>query len=767
MIRRSFFVRVLLLFYLVSWLSAGYGQKVALVLSGGGSRGAAHIGVIKALEEKHIPIHFIAGTSIGAIIGGLYACGYSTEEMTELLSSDDFQRWAHGVVDNAFSYYFLKPEPNSSWVNLRFSLKKKLAANLPTNIISPFEMDFEMMRITAPCAAESDYNFDNLMIPFRCVAADIDSGYAMIMRNGDLGAAIRASMTYPFYFKPLEINGCLLFDGGMYNNFPSDVAISEFHPDVIIGSKVAGNYEKPDSEDILSQIQNMLVEKTNYSVILEKGVLIEPHVDKVNLLDFSQTRRFADSGYVATVRKIEVIRSMVIDSIAPWEISAKRRAYREKTHEIVFDTILITGLKKGQAKYIRRMLMQKSDKITLDKIKKQYFRLLADDKIKYVFPKAIGTPGGSTYQLHLDIRKADPFGLQFGGNISTSGSNEGFIELDYQHMGIVPIRGMLNSYFGRFYNSIKGGARVEFPSRMPFYLEGYITYSHRDYFRTTTYFFQDKTPSFLIDNEQTISLSGGLPFTNKGKFESSFWFGYIREKYYEKNFFTREDTADISDFTFYSPQVLFELNTLNKKQYPNSGSYLGIDFHFVSGVEKNMPGSTSPLTDTLTKAQQWIQVKVTYDNYFQRIGPWKIGFYAQGLFSTQPLFRTYTSSLLYAPSFQPIPECQTLFLPSYRAPIFAAVGLKNIMELYKNIEFRLEGYLFQPYQNIDVAADGITPVYGPFPGIYNILISSAMVYHSPLGPLSLGLNYFDHADTPFSFSFNFGYTLFNRRAIRY
>ena len=155
-----------------------------MVLSGGGSRGAAHIGVIRALEENKIPIDYIAGTSIGAIIGCLYSIGFTPDEMEKLMDSDDFKRWASGVMDEQYVYYYRKEDPNSAWVSMDINFKKKLTSLLPSNLISPYEMDFAFMEIFAPGAAACNYNFNNLVIPFRCVVSDVDSTKPMVMHNG-------------------------------------------------------------------------------------------------------------------------------------------------------------------------------------------------------------------------------------------------------------------------------------------------------------------------------------------------------------------------------------------------------------------------------------------------------------------------------------------------------------------------------------------------------------------------------------------------------
>ena len=122
---------------------AGFGQKVGLVLSGGGAKGLAHIGVIKALEENNIPIDYITGTSMGAIIGGLYAAGYSPDEMETLFKSEDFKHWSSGIIPPKYIYFFKQLDENPSFIDLNFDRKEdKMQLALPTNLIPSGQMDF-------------------------------------------------------------------------------------------------------------------------------------------------------------------------------------------------------------------------------------------------------------------------------------------------------------------------------------------------------------------------------------------------------------------------------------------------------------------------------------------------------------------------------------------------------------------------------------------------------------------------------------------------
>ena len=173
-------------------------QKVGLVLSGGGAKGAAHIGVIKALEENNIPIDYITGTSIGAIIGSLYAMGYSPEEMLELMLSKEFAYWQTGTVEEQYTYYFKEPYPTPEFAHFSIDMSDSLqikASFLPQSLINPIQMNQAFMALFSQATAKAGWNFDNLFVPFRCVASDIYTKKPIIFKNGDLGDAVRASMT--------------------------------------------------------------------------------------------------------------------------------------------------------------------------------------------------------------------------------------------------------------------------------------------------------------------------------------------------------------------------------------------------------------------------------------------------------------------------------------------------------------------------------------------------------------------------------------------
>ena len=176
---------ILFVFILSGISLSSYSQKIGLVLSGGGANGVAHIGVILALEENNIPIDYITGTSSGAFVGAMYAAGYSVEEIKKFLISPEFIAMTRGDLDASEQYFFNKVEPSASMLTIRINKRFKLSNSLITSVISTSKVDFEMMKLFSKASAAARYDFDSLLIPFRCVAANIEDKEEFVFAFGN------------------------------------------------------------------------------------------------------------------------------------------------------------------------------------------------------------------------------------------------------------------------------------------------------------------------------------------------------------------------------------------------------------------------------------------------------------------------------------------------------------------------------------------------------------------------------------------------------
>ena len=397
-------------------------------------------------------------------------------------------------------------------------------------------------------------------------------------------------------------------------------------------------------------------------------------------------------------------------------------------------------------------------------LKPKYFQLAADDKIKQIYPIAKFNPSTGKYNLQLKIKKEKDLLVSFGGNISSRPINAGFIGVQYNYLRKISITPSGNIYFGKLYGSYQAKLRFDLPSRFPYYTELSFTRSRFDFFKSSAAFFEDSKPSYLIQNDLFGDVNIGLPIKNKAKIILGSAFANSYDKYYQTKIFSEADTADRTDFYLSSPYVYFERNTLNKKQFSNAGSYFLLKARYVYGREINTPGSTSINRDLYSDYHNWINIHFVYDNYFKSKGKMRLGFYTESTISNQDFFNNYTASILAAPAFMPIPESRTLFLENFRAHSFAAVGLRTVFNLYDNIDLRCEGFFFQPYKEIIKQAD-FTASYGEAFKKFYIIGSSSLVYHSPLGPLSVSLNYYEQKAESFNLLFSFGYILFNKKSV--
>lgn len=746
-------------------------QKVGLVLSGGGSKGVAHIGVIQALEEAEIPIDYITGTSMGAIIGGLYAAGYTPDEMKIIINSKEFEYWSTGTIDPRYIYFFNMPSKTAGWIDLKFYNDSVLKPKLPTNIVSPMVMDFAFLELFSSASAASDYNFDKLMVPFRCIASDIVKAEQVVLSKGSLDEAIRASMTFPFYFKPIKIDSVLLFDGGMYNNFPADVMLSDFFPDIIIGSQVSTNAEAPGQDNILSQLQNMLMSKTNFDVICDNSVLIRPAVKSVNVIDFSHNRAFLDSGYAAATRAVPEIREFLTIRRTRSQLDSVRASFNDRKPELLIGDIAINGLQKGQHQYLEQLLIDESHgssipgiqkaPLTLNMVKPQYYRFLAERKVSSIYPSLKYENNTNKYKLTLDIEKQNQLVTEIGGAITSSSVNELFLQLKYLLWTSKSIQFTANSYFGRFYNSALGEIRVDFPKYNPLSVSAGFVFNKFNYFKTSTFFYSDEDPFFLIEQEQFGYINMAFPVRNNGKISIDFPFGSTRDRYYQTNLYSKDDITDRTSFRFIAPGLQFEMNSLNRKEYASAGMRLNFNFNLIIGSENFYPGTTTINQEALRIPHTWVQARFEYENFFLQFKRMRFGFYSQLSYSAQALFSNYTSSILSAFTFTPIPESGILFLPEYRSNKFGVVGLKSVCVISKNFNFRVEGYAH--LSNL-LTKDPVTQKVkeASHLGLHS-LFSSALVYHTPIGPLSTELNYYGAKSEPYTFLIKFGYLIFNRR----
>jgi len=271
--------------------------KVGVVLGGGGAKGASHIGVLKYIEEMGIPVDYVAGTSMGSILGGLYAMGYSPDEMTRLISNIDWSEYIGNKIDRSTMSQESRKRNSTTLLNVPFSLESifdndpnsKFINSLPSAFVNNSSLINLFNDLCVGYQEEMDFN--DMPIPFACVATNIVTGDEVVLRNGNLPTAMRASMAIPGVFSPVAIGDMVLVDGGLVNNFPADV-LKEMGADIIIGVEVTSE-KKITRKDIqsLPQLLGRLVTNSTSGKREENrklcNVRIVPDIQGFGMLSFT------------------------------------------------------------------------------------------------------------------------------------------------------------------------------------------------------------------------------------------------------------------------------------------------------------------------------------------------------------------------------------------------------------------------------------------------------------------------------------------------
>ena len=395
-------------------------QSVGLVLSGGGAKGIAHIGVIQALEDNNIPIDYITGTSMGAIVGGLYASGYTPQEMMQLLLSKEFADWSTGVVNQNLTYYFDKSVPSPAFFTINFAIKditKQSSSIIPSSFINPLPMNFAFMELFSAYTAQCNRNFDNLYVPFRCIASDVFNKRKLVCKSGDLGNAIRASMSFPIVFKPIFKNGIPLFDGGIYDNFPVDVMRKEFAPEFIIGIDVSSASSKINVNNLVDQVEAMVIQDHGTIIPDSIGVRMNLNLSSFGLLDFNKAKAIYQIGYDHTIELIDSIKTRVSSRISQEARAISRNSFKSKTPDIIFDKVDVTGTdNEKQNEYIEKLFKpQKSTNFDITDAKISYYHAISSQKIKDLIPTTAYNDTTGKFTLNLKATPKNNYYVGVGG----------------------------------------------------------------------------------------------------------------------------------------------------------------------------------------------------------------------------------------------------------------------------------------------------------------------------------------------------------------
>ncbi|MGR3970919.1 patatin [Shewanella sp. 1180_01] len=552
--------------------------KIGVVLSGGGAKGAAHVGVLKILEEHNIPVDYIAGTSIGAYVAGMYSLGYSASEVEAIMMGVD---WDSGYSDtiprNILSY-------RDKQLRDRYNIPLNIGYNegqvrAPSGLLRGQTMS-QLLRQSTDLVQQFG-NFDDLAIPYRAVATDLETSLPVVISHGSMVKAMQASATVPGALQPAQIEGKLLVDGGIANNMPVDV-VKAMGADIIIAVDIGSPLVKKDKLDstiaVLDQLSNFLTNASTEKqklLLTDKDVLIRPAIDALSTTDFTIMPLALTLGKEAANGQLDKLSSM---SVSPEEYAAYVEAkqakgkllmadVRHSVNEIVFDNQskvslnLLTetlNIKPGQA-------------VSKDELNEALKRIYSLNKFERVDAEFVEGEDGRVLTVTTKAKSWGPNYFQLGFNWEDDFNSESAISFDMAYtMTDLTFNG------GEWRNEIKLGMEKLFATEFyqPLDRDQQFFSRARYQYDTRNWDLYDNNNRLLTFDKKThtIELGIGYNYTSQGMIE----LGLVAERGAIINdaWLLRD-----LDFSSYGAYFRFGYDSLDSISFPTSGNRVTLNVY--------------------------------------------------------------------------------------------------------------------------------------------------------------------------------------------
>ncbi len=451
--------------------------KIGLVLSGGGARGAAHVGVIKVLEELRIPIDYIAGSSMGALVGAAYASGTSAKELEDRLLGEDWDKLLTDESPRSDRSFLRKEEDQSRLLRLELGVKDG-SVRLPPGAISGQKFDILFSQITR--SVSPGVIFDDLPIPFRAIATNAESGRMVVFDRGRLTDVMRASMSVPGAIAPYQIGDQIYLDGGLTRNLPVDVARAMGADIVIVVNIGTPLLKKNDIQSLVGvslQMVNILTEqnvRTSIESMTKDDFLISPPLETIGATDFSLVGDAITIGAATTRGMAEVLKRV---SLSPDEYTLLRKTQlarattptgiKERLNEL-----RITGLERANENELRRTLgIKPGEEIDFKRINMGISRAFGTGYFERINYSLLNDGGHNVLTVDAREKQWGPNYLRFGLTLAADTQGEGRFNLLARYL-----QTQVNSFGAEWRNDFQLGRDRRFASQFfqPFGASGFL-----------------------------------------------------------------------------------------------------------------------------------------------------------------------------------------------------------------------------------------------------------------------------------------------------
>ncbi|MBF78205.1 MAG: hypothetical protein CMK86_09930 [Pseudomonadales bacterium] len=554
----------LLLLFLSTWTLAEP-LRTGLVLSGGGARGLAHIGVLKQLEEMNIPIDAIAGTSMGAVIGGLYAAGYSADELEQIALDLDWQATLSDTPLREDIPYRRKQDDRDFLVKQRLTFKDG-ALSFPLGLLQGQNMGVVLESLLVHTNEIDD--FDRLPIPFRAVATDIATGEAVVFDHGHLPLAIRASLALPGFFAPVEVDGRLLVDGVLSKNVPIDVARAMGVDRVIvvdIGTPLKSASELNSVLDIMDQTTTLLT-RTNterqLATLTDADLLLQPALGDMGFSSFAETQQAIDAG----AQSLSDAQGVLAFVAPPGSDAGGNLASSRPQRQAIIHAVEVDNSGKVADEVVLSMIRQEvGEPLNLARLQTDMGTIYGTDYFSRVTYEVVHDQGHNTLLVHTAGRRTGTDYLRLGLNLvdDFEGDSQYNLGASFRVNGLNPL-------------GAEWLTRLQVGSDQELYTEFYQPLDYGSRYFVAPFIDADSRNLEVIDDNDPIvayrqkrygaGINIGRQIANNGEVR----FGLSRYRGNSRVRIGDPDLPDVDfDEAFYSIEV--DRDTLDNVNFPRSG----------------------------------------------------------------------------------------------------------------------------------------------------------------------------------------------------
>ncbi len=433
-------------------------ERIGLVLSGGGARGFAHIGVLKALEELHVPFDVVAGTSMGSMVGGGFAAGYSADEIRSITLSVNWPRMFAPSPDREKLTWRQKEDDRQGLGRGEIGLTRK-GLEFPAEVVPSQELDIFLQRVTEPVASVNDLS--QLSIPFAAVATDLETGERVVLqKNVTLAQAMRASMSVPGAYAPVQFHGRLLVDGGLVDNLPVGQARAMGAQRLVIintGTPLGRRESLSSIVGIMGQVVNLLTEQNVQASKKEIGpgdIYIEPDLTGITSGDFMRADEIIARGYAAAMAQRERLKALAVrtDQYAAWAQARSDEMQRPREH--MLSGVEVAGLETvNPERVISNIDIDTSKPVSNDEVAEAARELWATGDFQGVPFRFEPGPYGTEVLVFEPTEKDYGYSvLRFGGNLQSNFAQSNTFNVMLSHTW-----GWLNGWGARWTNLVQAG----------------------------------------------------------------------------------------------------------------------------------------------------------------------------------------------------------------------------------------------------------------------------------------------------------------------